>query len=325
MPIFDFPKDLKVVAEVEVFTLGLYILFAVTAFVCEYVDSALGGGYGTLLVPFLMILFDIPKALLIPAVLFSEIFAGFGSALLHHKLGNATFSIRKKNKQASVQKIAYKMSQPEDSHDQITRTQRYVNNQFSRKREILHSIHLSEDAQLSFTLGFLGIIGGIVAAFASFNIPDKAVKTYIGVLVIIVGLIVLARLKWKFSWWKISAIGLLAAFNKGLSGGGYGPLISSGQIIVDRNPKQAIASTSLSEALVCVASLVIYMSSGTIIFSAGYWYMFVSLFIGAMLSVPLAVLTVKYLSVNKLQPSIGVIAILLGIFMLLKAYIPSFS
>ena len=312
-------------SEVEIFALGLYILFAAIAFICEYVDSALGGGYGTILVPLLIILFDIPKSLLIPAVLFSEIFSGFGSAFLHHKFGNANFKIGRTETQTSLRNVAYKTAQLENSNDKITRIQKIADNQTNRKRFDFHNFHLSEDTRLSLVLGFLGIIGGIVAAFASFNIPDIAVKTYIGVLVIIVGLIVLVKLKWKFSWWKISAIGLIAAFNKGLSGGGYGPLLSSGQIIVDRNPRQAVASTSLSEALVCVASLIIYMSSGAVMLTAGYWYLMLSLLTGAMLSVPLAVLTVKYLPINKLQPSIGLITLTLGIFMLLKAYLPSLS
>ena len=131
------------------------------------------------------------------------------------------------------------------------------------------------------------------------------------------------RLKWKFSWWKISAIGLVAAFNKGLSGGGYGPLISSGQIIVERNPRQAVASTSLSEALVCVSSLIIYFTAGNIILSSGYW--FLVLMIGSLLSVPFAALTVKYLPIKKLQPAIGGITVLLGIFMLLNVFVPALS
>ncbi|MCE7742406.1 MAG: sulfite exporter TauE/SafE family protein [Candidatus Heimdallarchaeota archaeon] len=312
-------------SEAEIFTLSIYILFAFIALVCEYVDSALGGGYGTLLVPLLMIIFNVPKALIVPAVLFTEFISGFSSAYLHHRMGNANFELKRKNNKASVKKVAYKFSKPENSDNQIIKTQRFQNNHSQKFKDFVHSFHLSEDFQISFILGFLGIVGGIVAAFVGINIPDTAVKTYIGVLVIVVGLIVLVRLKWKFSWWKISAIGLVAAFNKGLSGGGYGPLVSSGQIIVDRDPRQAVASTSLSEAIVCVASLAIYLSVDNVAISIGYWYLLIPLLIGSLLSVPFAVLTVKYLPIKKLQPAIGVITILLGIFMLLKAYLPAFA
>ena len=311
--------------EAQIFTLGFYVLFAVIALVCEYIDGALGGGYGTLLVPLLMIVFNIPKTLIIPAVLFSEMISGFSSAYLHHRLGNASFEIRRNDDRASLKKVAFKFSNLENSTDQITRKQQIFNNQSKRIKDFFHSFHLSEDFQLSFILGFFGIVGGIVAAFVSLNIPDIAVKTYIGILVILIGFIALVRLKWKFSWWKISSIGLLAAFNKGLSGGGYGPLISSGQIIVDRNPRQAVASTSLSEALVCITSLATYLAAGNVILSSGYWYLFLSTLTGALISVPFAVLTVKYLPLKKLRPAIGIITVILGVFMLLKAYLPAFS
>ncbi len=312
-------------SDAQIFTLGIYILFALIALICEYIDSALGGGYGTILVPLIMILFSIPKTIIIPAVLFTEVISGFSSAYLHHRMGNATFEIKRNSTKPSVKKFAYKFSSPENPTDQITKTQHFPNNQSNKITDFFHSFYLSEDFKLSFILGFLGIIGGIVAAFIGINIPDKAVKTYIGILVIVVGFIVLVRLKWKFSWWKISAIGLLAAFNKGLSGGGYGPLISSGQIIVDRNPRQAVASTSLSEALVCIASLTIYLTVGNVVLSSGYWYLLLSLLVGSLISVPFAVLTVKYLPIRKLQPAIGIITVLLGIFMLLKAYLPALS
>ncbi len=318
-------KDLRNVTDVQTFTIGIYILFAFLALICEYIDSALGGGYGTLLVPLMMILFNVPKALLIPAVLFSEIITGFSSAYLHHRMGNANFEIKRNSSKASTKTKAFKFSNLEKPNDQIIKTQNYQNGISKKTKVFFHNFTLSEDFQIAFILGFLGIIGGIIAAFVGLNISDTAVRTYIGILVIIVGIIVLIRLKWKFSWWKISGIGLLAAFNKGLSGGGYGPLISSGQIIVDRDPRQAVASTSLSEAIVCIASLVIYLTVGSVVLNSDYWFLLIALLIGSLLSVPFAVLTVKYLPIKKLQPTIGGMTVLLGIFMLLKAYLPAFS
>ena len=46
-----------------------------------------------------------------------------------------------------------------------------------------------------------------------------------------------------------------------------------------------------------------------------------AMLVGALASVPLAVLTVKYLPIKKLQPLIGAVTILLGIFVLVKTYV----
>lgn len=163
-----------------------------------------------------------------------------------------------------------------------------------------------------------GVIGGAVAALVALNISNLVVKTYIGVLVIIMGIFVLSKLKWNFSWNRIWGIGLLAAFNKGLSGGGYGPLVSSGQIIVNRNPKEAVASTSLSEAVVCISALIIYFIAGGSSLNADIT---LYLLIGALISVPFSVFTVKHLSIDKLSSLMGFTTVGLGILTLLRTWL----
>jgi len=296
-------------ADVVSFTIGFYVLFAVLALVCEYVDSALGGGYGTILVPVLLS-FNVDLALIVPAVLFTEIWTGFGSAALHHYVGNVDFHIRVKSKS----KVP-----PEEIHANGGTALDSAKGNIKNQRE--RRIEISKDFKISGILGLSGIFGGIAAAFLAITINATIIKTYIGVLVIIVGLLVFLKLKWKFSWWKISGIGLLAAFNKGLSGGGYGPLISSGQIIVERDPRKAVASTSLSEAVVCVAALIIYFTANGTTLSPNFGWFVLALLIGALASVPLAVLTVKKIPIKRLQPLIGVVTILLGIFVLAKTYL----
>jgi len=98
-------KDSLIIMDaITTFSFGLYLLFAFIALICEYIDSALGGGYGTILVPVMMIAFNIDKKFLIPAVLVSETVTGLGSALLHHYVGNANFNIRKKNNSSEFNK-----------------------------------------------------------------------------------------------------------------------------------------------------------------------------------------------------------------------------
>ncbi|MFW9903027.1 MAG: sulfite exporter TauE/SafE family protein [Candidatus Thorarchaeota archaeon] len=268
------------VFSVEPFSYGILLVFI--ALFCEYIDSALGGGYGTILVPLLLLL-GFENEVIIPTILFTEIWSGFFSAILHHFAGNANFKAKINFKNGSLNELFF----------------------------------FSADTKISLILSGFGVIGGAVAALIALNISNLIVKTYIGILVIIMGLFVFLKLRWTFSWYRIWGIGLLAAFNKGLSGGGYGPLVSSGQIIVNRNPREAVASTSLSEAVVCISALIIYFFAGGSFLADNIT---LYLLIGALTSVPFAVLTVKYLPIEKLSSLMGFVTIGLGILTLLKTW-----
>ena len=110
------------------------------------------------------------------------------------------------------------------------------------------------------------------------------------------------------------ALGALAAFNKGLSGGGYGPLVTSGQVVSGLSPKKAVAITSLAESLTCFVGLVAYL----LLHKALDWALAFPLTLGAMLSVPVATLTVRRLPDRALRASVGVATCLLGLFTLTK-------
>ncbi len=261
----------------------ILIMISVIALLCEYIDSALGGGYGTILTPILLLLGFEPM-LVVPSILFTEFWTGLLSALAHHRVGNAKFSWKR-------------IIHPETHQTRI---------------------ELSEDMKISVIVGAAGVVGGLFAAITALSIPKLITKTYIGVLVIIVGLLVLIQYHWKFSWAKMTGIGLLAAFNKGISGGGYGPLVSSGQILIDRDPKQAVATTSMSEAIVCFSALLVYFIRGDIIYNMPF---VLALLAGALGSIPFAVFTVKNISIQKFQPLIGIITMILGVLTLLKTWV----
>jgi uncharacterized membrane protein YfcA len=264
---------------VEIVNMGIFLI--ILALLCEYIDSALGGGYGTILVPVLLIL-GFENEVIIPVILFTEIWSGFFSAFLHHFVGNVNFAV----------KIS--------------------------KRNGSNTLNLSSDFKISLILAGCGVIGGSTAAIVALNISPIVIKTYIGILVTIIGILVVIKFRWKFSWNRIFGIGVLAAFNKGLSGGGYGPLVSSGQIIVNRNPKEAVASTSFSEAIVCVSALTIYILAGGTFINVS---LMLYLLIGAIASVPVAVLTVKYLPIEKLTYFVGFTTIILGTIILIKTWL----
>jgi hypothetical protein len=164
----------------------------------------------------------------------------------------------------------------------------------------------------------LNIIGIFIATLIAVNISEYFLKVYIGLLVLIVGLLVLFMIDVRihFSWLKIVILGILASFNKGMSGGGYGPVITGGQIISGVETKGAIGITTLSEGITCFAGLLIYILLGKSIM----WSLALPLILGSLLSAPLGALFVSRFREKDLMKAIGILCLVLGMFVALKIF-----
>jgi len=176
------------------------------------------------------------------------------------------------------------------------------------------SLHL----KIALVLATCSIAGVAAAVFIAINIPKLWLKTYIGVIVLSMGIIILLTLNknYKFSWKKITGLGIIAAFNKGMSGGGYGPVVTGGQILSGIKGNSAVGITSLAEGLTCIVGVIIFIVSPEII----NWNLAPSLIIGAMLSVPFSTFIVKKMPTRSLKIAIGVLTVVLGLVTLIKVF-----
>jgi uncharacterized membrane protein YfcA len=118
----------------------------------------------------------------------------------------------------------------------------------------------------------------------------------------------------KFSFSKITAMGLLASFNKGISGGGYGPVVTAGQVLSGVEGKSAVGITSLAESITCFVGVIMYLLIGKEV----SWRLAPWIVLGAVLSVPLSAKSVKFISERKLKLAIAIVTILLGCFTIYK-------
>lgn len=109
-------------------------------------------------------------------------------------------------------------------------------------------------------------------------------------------------------------ISLLAAFNKGISGGGYGPLVMGGQMLSGVAAKNAVGITAFAEAITCLIGFVVYIILGKSI----DWQLVGLLLISALPAVPLAAFTVKNADSARLKKLVGILITILGLFTLLK-------
>ena len=269
-------------------TIGLFIGVAALALICEYMDASLGMGYGTTLTPLLIIIGFAPLEV-VPAVLLGQLVGGIVGGIAHHRIGNISLDFRR-------------------DEELIKERLRW-----------LGYLPKSTDAKVVFILVVCGIIGALVGVFLAVNISKVALTTYIGVMVLAIGILILARRRREgvISWKGLIGVGILSSFNKGISGGGYGPLVTGGQIISGGEARSSVGNTTVAEAMVCIVGFIGYvLIEGNI-----YWKLAAATSIGSVVAAPFAAMTVKKVSSDKLKYLIGGVTIALGIFTLVKTLV----
>lgn len=242
------------------------IALAASAFVLELIDAALGMGYGTALVPLLLVAGFDPLNV-VPAVIVSQLLGNFLASISHHKLGNVDFSWR------------------------------------------------SIDTRTALVLGLSGLLAPALASAVAVSIPKFYIKLYISLVVASAGLsiIISRRARTRPSPAKTLVLALVAGFNKGLTGGGYGPIVTSGQILSGADEKSAIAITSFAEGITCTTAAVSYAAYGSIDLSLA-----LSLAVGAALAAPVAAYAVKRARGEWLRAGVGLACLGLGLATLAK-------
>ena len=171
----------------------------------------------------------------------------------------------------------------------------------------------------SATIGGLGSAGAILGALLAVGISEFVLNLYIGLLVTASGIFVLRSkgISFEFSWLKIVAISALGAFNKGLSGSGFGPIVTTGSLLSGIDEKASVSIQALSELPVSLVGFLTFLYAGTPI----EWEATLALSLGVVLAAPIAAWFVQRMDAEKLRSFIGTAATLVGLFTLIKLLI----
>lgn len=176
------------------------------------------------------------------------------------------------------------------------------------------------DVKVTVLLTVAGMLGMTVAIFLAINLSELIINIYIGVMILVVGIIMVKKLGFRFSWNKMYIISGLASFNKAISGGGYGPITTSGQVISGRDHEESVATSVISESFLSGYGFLLYfLFEGVQNFAITLDLMIV-LVISAVIATPLGALTADRLDKGKAKKIIGYISIALGIFTLLRLF-----
>jgi uncharacterized membrane protein YfcA len=174
---------------------------------------------------------------------------------------------------------------------------------------------------MALALSLSGIVGAVVAIslfYTLVSITPLLIQAYVGLTVLLLGLLVIIEYKLAFSWRKIITLGGVAAINKGLTGGGYTPIVAGGQILSGRKASQSIGCTTVSKAVVSITAVTLYIILGHLIFDPNFLFFTLFLFAGAVIAAPLGSYVVKRTEGRYQTRLVGVATILLGMLTLFK-------
>lgn len=188
----------------------------------------------------------------------------------------------------------------------------YFHNQIKNVDLSLNGIQMKR----ALLLGIASVIGISIGVKIAESFNQNLVIILIGCIVILSGLFVvlLSKRTIVYKNWKMVCLAILAAFNKSISGGGYGPLVTSGQILSGIQSKSAVGITAFAEGFTCLLSVLLFSFVGEPIHSP----LFIPLTFGALASVPFSALFVSRVHEKDFKVLVGIITMILGGSLLAK-------
>jgi uncharacterized membrane protein YfcA len=258
--------------EAAQFMAALVPVVILMSFLFETLDSAAGMGFGTALSPLLLALGYDPLAV-VPVLLLSEAATGLVTAAIHHELSNVRFSFRGS---------------------------------------------MNEASRLSLIIagtGVISICASVTLTYLALDAPKSLIKGFVAGMVILMALAALARhfskRQTRYRPRRMIAFAAWAAFNKGIGGGGYGPVLTLGQLYSGVYEKSAAAITSLAEGATSIAGVAAFFALNAVGVELDFGLL-PSVLAGSVLAAILAPYLVRIMPNRALGYLIPIYALLLG-------------
>lgn len=177
----------------------------------------------------------------------------------------------------------------------------------------------SKESKIVALFATTGIIGTIFAMIFIITLPTVFMHLYLGLMMILVGVLVIFNLSFKESWKKLYFVATIAGFNKAVSGGGYGTIVTSGQLMTGNKVKRSVGATQLSEAIISIIGYIFYIIN-MIDFSEIVLTIQLSLImiISGLVAAPIGALIAKRLEEETARKIVGILSISLGIISLIR-------
>ena len=173
--------------------------------------------------------------------------------------------------------------------------------------------------------GCVAILLSVILAYSAIKFPKDVIKTYVGILVLIMGLIGMLKLRSTSSIYKpklLTGFAALAGFNKGIGAGGYGPVVMLGQLFSGIYEKTATAIVSLAEGFVSIVGFVTFLLISAYGVTIDY-ILLPSVFTGGFIAAVLSPYMVRVFPNKAWRIIIPIYAICMGVITLALLYLQS--
>lgn len=175
----------------------------------------------------------------------------------------------------------------------------------------------SPEHRIALLLAVGSMVGVTVGVSFAVKLPTHVLKLAIGAIITAAGIVIWMYQARTFVYrtWKMFLLATVASFNKALSGGGYGPLLTSGQVISGVKGKSSVGITSFAEGFTCLVGVIFFLGQGQ-----GFDLdLLIPMVTGALLSIPFSTEIVRHIDELRLKRLIAVLTIVMGLFTIGKA------
>ena len=182
---------------------------------------------------------------------------------------------------------------------------------------------MSEPIKLALMVAATGCITvglSVTAVYAVFKVHKIWIKLYVVILLLMMGGAMLFKGKKErpYKPFKMLGFAALAGFNKGVGGGGYGPVVTVGGLLSGVPIKSMLAVTALSEGATCVFSIVVWVALALNTSMTIDYVLLPSMLLGSMVAAVAAPYAVKVFPATLWRWVVPIYCIFLGAFSFYK-------
>ncbi len=165
-----------------------------------------------------------------------------------------------------------------------------------------------------------GVIGAAVGAYLLAQLPGDALKPWIAVYLLLIGIVILVKGFREFPPREVTThlapLGFFGALIDAVGGGGWGPVVASNLLARGNEFRLTVGTVNAVEFFVTLtASLVFLMTIGL-----GHWPIIIGLALGGVLAAPLGAWVIRTVKPRPMLCVVGLLVIGLSVRTLLKHF-----
>lgn len=165
-----------------------------------------------------------------------------------------------------------------------------------------------------------GVVGAVVGAYLLASFPGDAIRPYIAVYLIGMGIVIIVKAFREFPPRTVSThllpLGFVGAFVDAVGGGGWGPIVSSTLIARGNDVRSTVGSVNAVEFFVTfAASITFFLTIGL-----GNWTTIAALALGGLLAAPLGAWACRHVPPKPFMIGVGALVCALSVRTLLRFF-----